>query len=67
MRVENLSEFRKERAQREFQKEMETSEFILDMWYEATDKERYLPRELAIKLIEQIMLDHGIRPQEFTE
>ncbi len=66
MGVTRMSDFR-DRQVREHYEQMETTgRFIMDMWYEAVDKERYLPRELSIKLIEQIMLDHGIMLQDLA-
>lgn len=60
MSVKDIVEFREKRAKEKFEREEASCQFIMDMWYEAVDKERYLPWELSIKLIEQIMLDHGI-------
>ncbi len=61
MSVKDMGEFREKRAKEKFERDEAACQFIIDMWREAVEKERYLPWELSIKLIEQIMLDHGIR------
>ncbi len=67
MSVQKISEFREKQEQRKFEEQIAADDFMMYMWQEAVDKERYLPRELSIKLIEQIMLDHGINLQDLSE
>jgi hypothetical protein len=66
MSVTQMSEFRERQMREQFERAETASQFIMDMWYEAVDKERYLPWELSIKLIEQIMVDHGITLQDLA-
>jgi len=66
MSVTQMSEFRDRRIQEQFERADTAGQFIMEMWYEAVDKERYLPWELSIKLIEQIMVDHGITLQDLA-
>jgi hypothetical protein len=47
--------------------EAKASQFTIETFQEAIDAARYLPRVLAIKLIEQVMLDHGLEPMDVVE
>jgi hypothetical protein len=47
--------------------EAKASEFTVETYRAAIDAARYLPRVLAIKLIEQVMLDHGLDPTEVAK
>ena len=67
MSVTRMNEFRDRQIREKFEQDEAAGKFVMDMWYEAVDKERYLPRELSLKLIEQIMLDHGITLQDLAD
>lgn len=36
----------------------------MDAWSAAVDNSRYLPWQMAVKLIQQIMIDHGIKTED---
>lgn len=67
MSVTQIEDFREKQGRQKFEKEKAAGQFTMDMWYEAVEKERYLPWQLAIKLIEQIMVDHGITLKDLSE
>ncbi len=67
MKIVSLEKSRKKRDEQRHQKDLEAASFTANVWNIAVDHERYLPRKLAIKLIHQIMMDHGIEVREMTE
>lgn len=67
MSVTQIEDFRQKQEREKFERERAAGRFTMDMWQEAVEKERYLPRQLAVKLIEQIMIDHGITLKDLSE
>lgn len=50
-----------ERGEEALVQEPEISKFTLEAFQSAVEQERYLPWDLAVTLVRQIMIDHGIQ------
>ncbi len=55
----------KEKQDQEQREQTEKAyEFTFQAWNVAVEHSRFLPQKMAIKLIEQIVYDHGIRADD---
>ena len=64
MRVLSFEKLKEKRNREQDRRRIEATQFVVDAWNIAVEHERFLPKELALKLVRQIMVDHGIKVKE---
>jgi hypothetical protein len=64
MGVVVVGKFRADQRRESLEEQAEISQFTLEAFKAALEQERYLPWKLAVTLVRQVMLDHGIRLED---
>jgi hypothetical protein len=62
-----VGNFGADRKAASIEKQAEVSQFTLEAFKAAVEQERYLPWNLAVTLIRQIMIDHGIGVEDLDQ
>lgn len=67
MNVISLDSAKKTRDAQAKRQNEEALEFTYSAWQIAVEHSRFLPRDMALKLIQQIVYDHGMRIEEIKK
>ncbi len=67
MNVISLDSVKKTRDAQVKRQNEEALEFTYSAWQIAVEHSRFLPRDMALKLIQQIVYDHGVRIDELKK
>jgi hypothetical protein len=67
MGVVVVGKFGLNRREAFLEEQAELSPFTMEAFKTAVEQERYLPWNLAVTLVRQIMIDHGIRLEDVDE